>query len=121
MKIATVILSLFMLFKPVLPVVEYVVLYDYIKNELCINKDKPELQCNGKCHLKKEMANASDSGKYKSKNHFASAEIQLVFFQDLLPETALMNFINYTSKSFLNFESRYSFTFTNFLFRPPVL
>src|SRR5690606_41102997 len=42
-----VILALFMLVKPIIPVVEYVVFYDYIKNELCVNKDKPELKCNG--------------------------------------------------------------------------
>jgi hypothetical protein len=30
--------------------------YDYISKVLCINKDKPELKCNGKCHLMKELA-----------------------------------------------------------------
>lgn len=26
-----------------------------IEQQFCINKDKPELQCHGKCHLKKEL------------------------------------------------------------------
>lgn len=26
-----------------------------IEQEFCINKDKPELQCHGNCHLKKEL------------------------------------------------------------------
>lgn len=28
---------------------------DYIIETYCINKDKPELQCNGKCHLAKQL------------------------------------------------------------------
>src|SRR5690554_7517932 len=50
-----------MLFKPVIPVLEYVVFYDYIKNELCENKEIAEMECNGKCHLVKELAKASDA------------------------------------------------------------
>ncbi|MEK6494861.1 hypothetical protein [Myroides profundi] len=120
MKFAIVILSLFMLFKPVLPVVEYVVLYDYIKDELCVNRDKPELECNGMCHLSKEMANASDTGKDKSKSNFASAEIQLVYFQDIVNNTSIHLFKNYTFKAFFSLDSVYTYTFNNFLFRPPV-
>jgi len=45
-----------MLTKPLWPVVEYVLNYDYIVNVLCENKDKPEMQCNGKCHLSNELA-----------------------------------------------------------------
>ena len=48
--------SLIMLTKPLWPVVEYVLNYDYIVNVLCENKDKPEMQCNGKCHLSNELA-----------------------------------------------------------------
>lgn len=48
-----------MIAKPVFPLVEYAVNYDYITNVLCENKAKPILQCNGKCHLMKELAKAS--------------------------------------------------------------
>jgi hypothetical protein len=40
---------------PAVPVIDYIVNYKYISEELCINKDKPEMHCNGKCHLKKEI------------------------------------------------------------------
>ena len=52
-----------MLVKPILPVLEYVMNYEYISKVLCINKDKPKMQCNGKCHLMKELAKASDAEK----------------------------------------------------------
>ena len=50
MKTATLFLALFMLLKPTIPFVEYAAFYDYIKNELCVNKDTPEMGCNGKCY-----------------------------------------------------------------------
>ena len=39
--------------------IDYVVNYDYITQELCENKNKPEMACNGKCHLMKELAKSS--------------------------------------------------------------
>lgn len=41
--------------RPIAPFVEYVINYDYISKVLCINKDKPELQCNGKCQLMEKL------------------------------------------------------------------
>ncbi len=29
---------------------------DYIIETYCVNKEKPELQCNGKCHLAKQLS-----------------------------------------------------------------
>jgi hypothetical protein len=42
--------------KPFWPVMDYMVNYDYIVNNLCENRDKPELNCDGKCYLSKELA-----------------------------------------------------------------
>lgn len=52
-----------MFLKPILPVAEYVMNYEYISKALCENKAKPELKCNGKCHLMKELAKASEGEK----------------------------------------------------------
>lgn len=32
-------------------VADYFLRYDYYSSVLCVNKAKPELKCNGKCHL----------------------------------------------------------------------
>jgi hypothetical protein len=40
---------------PLTPWFQYWVRYDYIVKNLCVNKDKPESCCKGKCHLKKEI------------------------------------------------------------------
>jgi hypothetical protein len=34
-----------------------------ITAEKCENRDKPEIQCNGKCYLKKQLANEQDQRK----------------------------------------------------------
>jgi hypothetical protein len=73
-----------MLIKPVLPVLEYVVNYEYISKVLCINKDKPKIQCNGKCHLMKELAKASDAEKpMSSDKKVASQVLEVLFFEEI--------------------------------------
>lgn len=62
---------------------DYLVNYDYIRTELCVNKEKPILGCNGKCYLMKELAKASESEKPISsdKKHAAAETIDLFFFE----------------------------------------
>ena len=48
-------LYLLVLVIPSVPVLEYLVNYNYIVNELCENRDKPVLTCNGKCYLDKQV------------------------------------------------------------------
>nr|WP_298003368.1 hypothetical protein [uncultured Flavobacterium sp.] len=58
-----IILLLFMMlyfFKPIIPLASYVIQYDYIVNELCVNRDDRSKGCNGKCHLMKEVGKMSD-------------------------------------------------------------
>lgn len=73
-----------MLVKPIVPVFQYVFDYQYISEVLCINKEKPELHCNGKCHLMKELAKASEDEKPTSsdkKNHHS--EVEILFIEEL--------------------------------------
>lgn len=109
-----------MLFKPVLPVLEYIVFYDYIKNELCENKKAPELKCNGKCHLAKEMKKANE-GSDKSDGPRFSVELTPA----LLPvsENNLVSFFSVTtSKENVNlvYNNIYSHLRSDFIFRPPI-
>ncbi|MBT2161132.1 hypothetical protein [Zobellia barbeyronii] len=74
-----------MMVKPLWPVAEYVANYDYIKNVLCENKDKPMLNCDGKCYLAKQLAKESEEN---SKNPFgeksSKTEMQTtVYFQSM--------------------------------------
>lgn len=70
-----------LLVKPVFPLFEYAYNYKYISTVLCENKDKPKLNCCGKCHLKKELAKSSDEiPNHSDKKNQSRNEIELLFF-----------------------------------------
>lgn len=120
MKKFIVILALFMLFKPVLPVLEYIVFYDYIKNELCENKKAPELQCNGKCHLAKEMKKANENSDKSDGPRFSVELIPAVL---PMTENTAIKFISFHSKkekANLVYNNFYSHLQSDFIFRPPI-
>ena len=47
-------------FKPLGYCIYYLANYEYVAEVLCVNKDKPKLNCNGKCYLKKQLAQQND-------------------------------------------------------------
>lgn len=120
MKKAILLLTLFIIFKPVFPVFEYITCYDYIVNELCVNKDKPELQCNGKCYLMKELSKTSESEKNKGDTTKKTVYEFPVLFCQTIENTRLPFPI---SGVILNvvYKNLYSYLISSSLFRPPNL
>lgn len=121
MKKIVFIFALFLLLKPILPVVEYVVNYDYIATVLCENKDKPMMHCNGKCHLMKELAkNAEEDKPISSNKKVASQEHEVLFFQELKPFA--IGYISAQTKlsSAPNYSNNYSYLENKTVFRPPI-
>ncbi len=57
-------LYLLAMMKPIMPLLEYYANYDYIATVLCENRDKPILECNGKCYLQSQI----------EKNNFKSSQ-----------------------------------------------
>jgi len=74
-----VIIILLMLFRPVLPVVDYIINHDYIAKELCINRAKPQMHCNGKCQLMKALAKSSENEKPLSGKKSSHTEKEVLF------------------------------------------
>ncbi|MGL2967202.1 hypothetical protein [Flavobacterium sp. XGLA_31] len=80
MRRIVVIIALTLFLKPVFPVIEYIVNYDYIAKVLCVNKDKPMMHCNGKCHLMKQLAKEAENEKPIVPNKKGSVqETEMVF------------------------------------------
>lgn len=48
------------------PYLTYQVNYEYISSVLCINKEKPEVECHGKCHLNKELKKTAEEESKKT-------------------------------------------------------
>jgi len=79
-KKLVVIVCMLILIKPVVPVLEYALDYEYISTVLCINKAKPEMKCNGKCHLMKELAKASEKESPVSDKKGSHTETETLYF-----------------------------------------
>ncbi|TXK48746.1 hypothetical protein FVR03_07755 [Pontibacter qinzhouensis] len=63
-------------FSKVLLIVDYQANKAYIMEFLCINRDKPELACEGKCHLSEQLKKQDDAEKQGGAQNVAK-EVQL--------------------------------------------
>lgn len=119
MKKLAFIIAIFLLLKPVLPLGEYLLNYDYIVKELCVNKDKPVMHCNGKCHLMKELAKnaAEDTPSSEKKTYVTQHEIFAVLE---VPFTFSFNpVVFYNISPATEYKNLYSHTYNPVFFRPP--
>ena len=119
--IIIVILAIFL--KPILPVVDYVVNYDYISKVLCENKAKPEIRCNGKCHLMKELAKASEDEKpinSDKKTNFTQ-EIELLFCNEVTETNFIQIYFHNKTSVADNYANLYFHTVSCSVFHPPTI
>lgn len=108
--------------KPVLPVLEYMLHYDYIVKELCENKAKPEMKCNGKCHLMKELAKASDNESPTSESKKTSHQEYEVLFLEEFTTVVILN-LNFSiqKETNSNYSNLYFHQISNAVFHPPTV
>ena len=69
-------LYLLAMIRPIIPIIEYHANYDYIASVLCENRDKPFLECNGKCYLEKQL------NKINHNNHEHKSTVPQINFDD---------------------------------------
>jgi hypothetical protein len=109
-----------MVLRPLVPIIDYAIRYDYISQELCINRNRPELRCNGKCYVAKEISKNTENNT-KTENT-KSIGIYIYFFltghifsfQDSFSKTEKKNIIQYRS-------ILYFFDIHNSIFHPPLI
>nr|WP_246223785.1 hypothetical protein [Fulvivirga kasyanovii] len=97
--------------------VDYEVNKDFIAKVLCINRDKPELKCNGKCYLAKKLKKA------KKQQEDQNAELQQVSFTlavTALTTFAFSSFIEEPLKHYGEVNNLYHFHFFASIFHPPI-
>ena len=120
MKKIIFLLALFMLLKPVLPVIDYVVNYEYISKVLCVNKATPKLQCNGKCHLMKELAKSSENeAPISSNKKMASQQFEILFLEEIKSFKITPIYLLETQKTTDNYSNLYSRLSSFSVFHPP--
>ncbi len=122
MKSFLALLLLVFVFKPVLPILGFALHYDYIKNELCVNRDRPEMHCNGSCFLKKELAKTAEENNAIStltkSISFPFQWLQLPLKSEVI--FALTPSPTSNTKTSSYYQSLYQFDLISLLFRPPV-
>jgi hypothetical protein len=82
-------------FSQVVIVADYVINSELITKVFCVNKEKPAMKCNGKCHLAKQLEKDEEKksvGKFKNDEFqmiFESAVIGVVYSENifLIPKT----------------------------------
>lgn len=102
-----------------MPVLDYIVNYDYIARELCENKAKPEMHCNGKCHLMKELAKAAEEQKQESDRKSAQQNAEVLFCETLADFNFSLVVIIPAIKNETDYNNLYSHNTTVSFFHPP--
>lgn len=104
------------------PVLDYMANYDYIVNTLCENKDKPEMECNGKCHLSKELAKEAGADDKNPQNKTSKTEIPQIIISENIPEYVFVSETDITSFEKIGYMPNLNSTlFISEILHPPQL
>lgn len=118
--ICSIFLTFYMVFRPLIPLTEYAVNYDYISKVLCINKSRPEVHCNGKCYLSKQLAKTNDTDSSPlNKTKTSGQKIPDTYIPSGITTVTITEKMPFLNFSFI-YEEAYSFLFLKHIFKPPV-
>ncbi|QCR21423.1 hypothetical protein [Pontibacter sp. SGAir0037] len=81
--ISLLVVMLLQVFSKVFIVVDYEANRAYITEMFCINKDKPELSCEGSCYLKKKLRHADEADDHAAEHSQKQAFQVTLYYQPL--------------------------------------
>lgn len=100
--------------------IDYQLRKDFIAKALCVNKQKPQLNCNGKCYLAKRLKATEEQENKAQHNIFDKYEIPTMICEEVVnPHFQSYNFA-YTS-TLDTYSNNYSGLFHLHIFHPPCL
>lgn len=102
--------------KPVAPLFEYIIYEDYISEFLCINKNRTELSCKGKCYLMERLAEENEK-KQQNLPKIGMEEYPIGFIK--LTVLNLTTKIKDETSIHNRYINNYTFFSSNKTFRPP--
>ncbi|MEQ8217396.1 MAG: hypothetical protein RH981_04115 [Arenibacter sp.] len=123
MKHLILFVAIIMLIKPLWPLAEYAVNYDYIVENLCENRDTPSLHCDGKCYLAKQLAKESEgSDKNPFEGKRFNLEIQYISsFDPLLVLGSVNEYDSTVQNNYKGIQTLISGLYTTDIAQPPEL
>lgn len=124
MKFAAATIFIFLLLTQVfskwLIVIDYTINKEAIAKNLCLNKNKPLLHCNGKCQLAKKIAAEENQNDQQSSGFsFAKASFSEVIVNSIseIPESLYSTQINHNGIYLFNLPS----SLPSSIFHPPLV
>lgn len=123
-KTIAIVLLIALAFRPsyyVSQLVYYGLNINYIIEKYCVNKDKPELHCNGKCHLAKQLEVIDTKNNTATLNNLNLLEAFFPIFNTTNSYffTEVMHLLKVKNKFIYN--NNYSFLFCKQDLRPPTV
>lgn len=91
----------------------------------CVNKDRPEMNCNGNCYLAKQLEKADlELNQKKEENsnrlsHFKSIKDADLFAEIYDVQLTVVKHLNSTETNFPNYRNFYQFDYLSGNFHPP--
>lgn len=118
--IALTVIFGFMLVKPAIPYMEYLARKDFIIENFCINRNKKEMKCNGKCHLKEQVR--KDASQPLDKNAPYPPQNDRNEGTDYLIGQKMTNRPQqFQALLWTNYSMDYTFQYIQTIFHPPML
>ena len=105
-----------------MPIFDYIFNYDNIVTELCINKDRPDLACNGKCYLMQSLARQADEAHEENGILANRYELPLLYFEvdKVIFDEKPVNFKKGEKQQF-SYLALYTFLFNKRMVKPPIV
>jgi hypothetical protein len=97
----------------------YRVNQDYIAKNLCVNRDKPKMNCNGQCYLAKQLK-AQEEKESKTANERLEKLPEIILtFQEINQSPALPNLILFQNQVPFHYISLHGIDLQFGLIKPP--
>jgi hypothetical protein len=89
------ILVLFQTFSKWLVVAEYSMNKNFIAKNLCVNRAKPKMHCNGKCQMMKRLAEEEKQNSSNNTNNSSKTKVQELVLSDVMntPTFPLLTYV----------------------------
>ena len=97
---------------------DYIINKEYIANNLCVNKSKPILKCNGKCHLAKQLKKQDQK---ENKSSSSTEKIEVITDQISVETYAFFesDFLKAKKKDVFEYNKSIIQSDLNSVFQPP--
>lgn len=103
--------------RPVLPMLNYMINYEYIVKNLCENRKLKDFDCKGKCYISKEIEKSEKQSGNSQKIHISSVDVFVphdIFSVEKLRHCILVQDLS------LNLTEFHTSEYFSKIFRPPL-